>query len=247
MTDDDRDDTHDQTDSDKYQTIPGTESKLLHLSSNGNDGLLFYESTSADRLATVTPAVIQIDVAIMDGREVPGFWLDAGIKRYRALRAWHFGELFCLDDHWLDANGFSGIIDAGLTRHCVILNGHPREPIKPRSLMTRDLAEMIGDLETRARACGLERRWFPTAEGPVFADGDPVLAPANADEAELAVAAQPRVLVALAGKVRELLAFVAKVDYASPDLRRPRDGDGYDNARMELDLDVARLRRIELP
>ncbi len=164
-----------------------------------------------DMAKIVAPGAERIGVAIMDGREVPGFWLDTKPKRYRALRNWHLGELLCLEGHWLDANGFSGVIDAGITRHCRILNG----VLDPAGQgPTRRLIDLIAGIEIRARAGGLERRWIvrPTmAPGPVFAgSGDPVLDPANADEAELAVAAQPRVLVGGLGQ-RTVLAGIELV------------------------------------
>ncbi len=199
-----------------------------------------------DMVKLLAPGVDRIAVAIMDGRDVTGFWLDAKPRRYRALRNWHIGELVCLDGYWLDANGFSGVIDAGATRHCKILNGGAMDPIVQVPAWL--LSDLIAGIEIRARACGLERRWIPTHEGPVFAgDGDPVLAPANADEGELAVAAQPRVLVALVTKVRELLAFV---DGQVPNLIcdcEALGGEWAADARRELDEDLARLRRIEIP
>jgi hypothetical protein len=210
------------------------------------------DDTKNVTLATVKSAVgeasssCRIDIAIMDGREVPGFWLDGHVKRYRALRSWHLGELICLGDHWLDANGFSGIIDK-VTRYARVLNG-PMDFVESIDPNEMRLVNLLDRIEVRARSCGLDRRWIPTHEGPVYSGkGYPVLAPANSDEGELAVAAQPLVLVALVAKVRELLAFVDKVDYASPDLRSMRDvPHGYDNARMELDHDLGRLRRIEI-
>lgn len=111
----------------------------------------------------------------------------------------------------------------------------------------KSLAELISGIEIKARACGLEARWIPTREGPVFAGGgDPVLFPANADEAVLAIAAEPRVLVALIGKVRELLAFV---DSQVPDLIcncESLGGEWSVDARRKLDADLARLRSIEI-
>ncbi len=197
-----------------------------------------------DMTKIACPRSEKIGVAIMDGREIPGFWLDGKPKRYRALRNWHLGELLCLDGYWLDANGFSGAIDAGTTRHCRILNG-VLDPAGANP--TRRLVDLIAGLEIRARACGMERRWIPTHEGPVFAgQGDPVLVPANSDEAELAVAAQPRALVALCDKVRELLAFV---EGQVPDLIcdcEALGGEWAVDARKELDADLARLRRIEI-
>lgn len=51
----------------------------------------------------------RLDVLILDGRPVEGTVRHG--KRYEQWRNFHVGEMVCLDDHWLDLNGFALTLD----------------------------------------------------------------------------------------------------------------------------------------